>query len=47
MLDVQIKKALFSMLRAALLFRRKLRTDLEDMGFEVSPHDPCAWLTRS
>ena len=29
------------MLRAALLFYRKLRADLEDMGFEVNPYDPC------
>ena len=29
------------MLRAALLFYRKLRANLEDMGFEVNPYDPC------
>ena len=29
------------MLRAALLFYRKLRKDLEGMGFKVNPYDPC------
>ena len=38
---VQVEKALYGMLRAALLFYRKLRADLEDMGFEVNPYDPC------
>ena len=41
MLYVQIEKALYGMLRAALLFYRKLRADLEDMGSEVNPYDPC------
>ena len=41
MLYVKINKALYGMLRAALLFYRKLRADLEDMGFEVNPYDPC------
>ena len=29
------------MIRAALLFYRKLRRNLEEMGFEVNPYDPC------
>ena len=29
------------MLRAALLFYKRLRSDLENMGFEVNPYDPC------
>ena len=29
------------MLRAALLFYRKWRAILEDMGFKVNPYDPC------
>ena len=41
MLYVLIEKALYGMLRAALLFYRKLRADLEYMGFEVNPYDPC------
>ena len=40
-LYVQIEKAMYGMLRAALLFYRKLRADLEDMGFEVNPYGPC------
>ena len=29
------------MLRAALLFYKRFRSDLKDMGFEVNPYDPC------
>ena len=29
------------MLKSALLFYKKLRGELEDMGFEVNPYDPC------
>ena len=29
------------MLRADLLFYKGLRSDLEDMGLEVNPYDPC------
>ena len=29
------------MLRAALLFYKKLRSDLKNMGFEVNLYDPC------
>ena len=41
MLYVRLSKALYGMLRAALLFYKKLRGDLEDMGFKVNPYDPC------
>ena len=41
MLYVQLSKALYGMLRAALLFYKRLRSDLENMGFEVNPYDPC------
>ena len=41
MLYVQIEKALYGMLRAVLFFYRKLRADLEDIGFEVNPYEPC------
>ena len=41
MLYVKINKALYGMLRAALLFYRKLRGDLEEMEFVVNPYDPC------
>ena len=41
MLYVRLSKALYGMLRAAPLFYKKLRRQLEDLGFEVSPYDPC------
>ena len=41
MLYVRLSKTLYGMLRAALLFYKKLRSDLENMGFEVNPYDPC------
>ena len=41
MLYVRLSKALYGMLRAALLFYKRLQSTLEDMGFEVNPYDPC------
>ena len=41
MMYVRLSKALYGMLRAALLFYNILRSDLENMGFEVNPYDPC------
>ena len=41
MLYVRLSKALYGMLRAALLFYKRLRSDLENMSFEVNPYDPC------
>ena len=41
MLYVRLSKALYGMLRAALLFYKRLRSDLENMGLEVNPYDPC------
>ena len=41
MLYVILSKALYGMLRAALLFYKRLRSDLENLGFEVNPYDPC------
>ena len=40
-LYVQILKALYGMLVSSLLFYRKLRKDLESIGFEINPYDPC------
>ena len=40
MLHVRLSKALYGMRRAALLFYKRLRSDLENMGFEVNPYDP-------
>ena len=41
MLYVKLTKALYGMLRAALLLYKRLRGDPENMGFEVNPYDPC------
>ena len=51
MLYVRLERALCGMmLRAVLLFYRKLWADLEDIGFEVNPYDQrvannkyCGW----
>ena len=40
-LYVKLNKALYGLLKSALLFYRKLRGDLEGMGFEVNPYAPC------
>ena len=40
-LYVQVLKALYGMLQSSLLFYRKFRKDIEDIGFEVNPYDPC------
>ena len=41
MLYVRFSKALYGILRATLLFYKRLRKDLENMGFELNPYDPC------
>ena len=41
MLYVQLLKAVYGLLRSALLFYKKLRAQLEKMGFEINPYDPC------
>ena len=41
MVYVRLSKVLSGMLRAALLFCNRLRSDLEEMGFEVNPYNPC------
>jgi len=40
-LYVKLQKALYGLMRASLLFYRKLRKELEDYGFEINPYDPC------
>ena len=32
---------LYTMFKNMLLFYKKLRSDLESIGFEVNPYDPC------
>ena len=41
MLYVRLSKALYGMLKAALLFYKRLRFDLIEMGFVVNPYDTC------
>ena len=41
LLYVKVHKALYGLLRSALLFYRKLVSDLEAYGFELNPYDPC------
>ena len=40
MLYIRLSKALYGMLRAALLFYKRLRSDLDNMGFGVNPYNP-------
>ena len=40
-LYVVLKKALYGTLRAALLFWRRLSSQLSEWGFEANPYDPC------
>jgi hypothetical protein len=40
-LFVKLQKALYGMLKSALLFYKKLLTDLIAQGFTVNPYDPC------
>ena len=40
-LYVKMQKAIYGLLRSALLFYRKLVMDLEGNGFVLNPYDPC------
>jgi len=40
-LYVKLQKALYGLMRASLLFYRKLRKEFEAYGFEVNRHNPC------
>ena len=40
-LYVKVQKAFYGMLESTLLFYKKLRNDLESIGFVVNPYDPC------
>jgi hypothetical protein len=40
-LYVQLLKALYGTLQAALLFYQKLKKDLESIGFDINPYNPC------
>jgi len=38
---VEVLKAIYGLLESALLFYKKLRSDVEKIGFKVNPYDPC------
>ncbi len=40
-LYVKVQKAMYGLLRSALLIYRKLVVDLENSGFKLNPYDPC------
>jgi hypothetical protein len=40
-LYMKLQKALYGLMRANLLFYRKLRKEFEDYGLVVDPYDPC------
>lgn len=40
-LYVQVLRAIYGMLQSSLLWYQKLRGDLEEIGFEFNPYDPC------
>ena len=40
-LYVQVLRALYGMLISAILWYNKLRKDLEEIGFDFNPYDPC------
>lgn len=40
-LYIQLEKALYGIMKSALLFYQKLVTDLQSIGFILNPYDPC------
>jgi hypothetical protein len=40
-LYVQLEKAVYGMMKSALLFYHKLVTDLTSLSFEINPYNPC------
>ncbi len=40
-LYIKLQKALYGLIRASLLFYRKLRKEFEAWGFTINPYDPC------
>ena len=41
LLYVQVLRAIYGMLQAALLWYKKFKNDLEEQGFKFNPYDPC------
>jgi hypothetical protein len=40
-LYLRLQKALYGMMKSALLFYRKLVSELQEMRFKINPYDPC------
>jgi hypothetical protein len=40
-LYVQLEKAVYGMMKSALLFYRKLVANLTSLGYKINPYDPC------
>jgi hypothetical protein len=45
-LYVEVSKAIYGMLEAALLWYKTFRKDLEDIGFIFNPYKTHAWQIR-
>jgi len=41
MLYVQLMKALYGMMKASVLYYKKIRNDIEDIGYKINPYDIC------
>ena len=41
MIYAKLTKAIYGILCIAMLFYNKLRSHLEEIGYEINPHDPC------
>jgi hypothetical protein len=37
----QLEKAIYGMMKSALLFYRKLVPDFTSLGYVINPYDPC------
>ena len=40
-LYARMVKALCGMLTSALLFYKRFKNDIEEIGFQINPYDPC------
>ena len=41
LLYVKMNKVLYGILKISLLFYKNMRCELESIGFEINPYDPC------
>jgi hypothetical protein len=40
-LYIKMLRAIYGMLQSSLLYYKKFQKDIESIGFEVNPYDPC------